>query len=267
MVLLALGPLRPMLISYLERVARQELPAADSGQPEEQLGQAEEAGSADAEAPATELPAADLRPADLADAEFRGELVLMVDGGIPAFTEEEKDAARASTGEETYSSLDSLGRCGVCTAVITKEMMPTEERGAIGMIKPSGWKVARYDDLIEDKYLYHRCHLIAFILTGENDNELNLITGTGHMNMEGMLPYERKIAKHMWKENAKVLYRVKPIFKGDELVARGIHMEGLSLDDNGEDICFNIYVFNIQPGVEIDYATGESRPMSQEDAG
>lgn len=160
---------------------------------------------------------------------------------------------------EDYSPLDTLGRCGSAMACLGKETMPTEKRGAIGMIKPSGWHTVRYDDLIEDKYLYNRCHLIAFMLSGENANECNLITGTRYMNVQGMLPFEEKTADYIKKTGNHVLYRVTPYFEGEDLVAKGVVMEAQSVEDQGRGICFNVFVYNVQPGVEIDYRTGESQ--------
>ena len=136
--------------------------------------------------------------------------------------------------------------------------MPTEERGSIGQVKPSGWQTVKYDN-VDGKYLYNRCHLIGFQLTGENANERNLITGTRYMNVEGMLPFENMVADYVKETGNHVLYRVTPVFEGDNLVASGVQMEAMSVEDEGEGICFNVYVYNIQPGIEIDYATGNSR--------
>ena len=158
---------------------------------------------------------------------------------------------------ENYSDLDNFGRCGVAYANICQEIMPTEERGEIGMIKPSGWHTVKYD-FINGKYLYNRCHLIGFQLAGENANEKNLITGTRYLNVEGMLPFEDKVAEYVKKTNNHVLYRVTPIFQGENLIANGVQMEAYSVEDNGSGIKFNIYVYNNQPGVMIDYKTGES---------
>lgn len=160
---------------------------------------------------------------------------------------------------EEYSELDNLGRCGVAYACLSKELMPTEERGKIGMVKPSGWHTVKYPKQIEDLYLYNRCHLIAWCLTGENANEKNLITGTRYMNVEGMLPWEEKVANYIDRTNNHVLYRVTPIFEGANLVASGVLMEAYSVEDKGEGIQFCVYCFNVQPGIEIDYLTGESR--------
>lgn len=158
---------------------------------------------------------------------------------------------------ETYSPLDELERCGVAYANICPELMPTEEREAIGQVKPSGWHTVTYDN-VDGKYLYNRCHLIGFQLAGENANEQNLITGTRYMNVEGMLPFENQVADYVEETEHHVLYRVTPIFQGDNLVASGVQMEAWSVEDDGEGVCFNVYVYNAQPGVVIDYATGES---------
>lgn len=164
---------------------------------------------------------------------------------------------------ETYSELDELGRCGVAYANICKEIMPTEERGEIGHIKPSGWHTVKYD-CVEGKYLYNRCHLIGFQLAGENDNELNLITGTRAFNVDGMLPFENMIADYVKETDNHVLYRVTPIFEEDNLIAYGVLMEALSVEDNGEGIKFNIFAKNIQDGIEINYITGESSLSGEE---
>lgn len=185
---------------------------------------------------------------------YSGTPYVEIDGNIPAFTEDEL----STKSYENYSELDELGRCGAAMANIGKDLMPTEERGSIGMIKPSGWHTVRYDDLIDGKYLYNRCHLIGFQLTGENANEKNLITGTRYMNMEGMLPFEDMVADHIQETNNHVLYRVTPIFEGDDLVASGVQMEAQSVEDHGEGIRFNVFVYNVQPGITIDYITGES---------
>lgn len=158
-----------------------------------------------------------------------------------------------------FSELDSLGRCGVAFACIGTDSLPTEKRGAIGMVKPSGWHTVRYDDLISDKYLYNRCHLIAYELSGENANEKNLITGTRYMNIEGMLPFENKVHDYVENTGNHVLYRSTPIFEGNNLIANGVLLEGLSVEDNGNDISFCVYCYNVQPGIDIDYATGNSK--------
>lgn len=158
---------------------------------------------------------------------------------------------------ETYSELDSLGRCGVAYANVCLDIMPTEPRGDIGQVKPSGWQTAKYD-CVDGKYLYNRCHLIGYQLAGENANERNLITGTRYMNVEGMLPFENMVDDYVEETGNHVLYRVTPVFEGTNLVASGVQIEAFSVEDEGEGLCFNVYVYNVQPGITIDYATGES---------
>lgn len=158
---------------------------------------------------------------------------------------------------EYYSELDSLNRCGVAVACIGQDLMPTEERGSIGSVKPTGWQTAKYD-IVDGKYLYNRCHLIGFQLTGENANRKNLITGTRAFNVDGMLPFENMVADYVKETGNHVLYRVTPVFEGDELVARGVRMEAFSVEDNGAGILFHVFIYNIQPGICIDYATGKS---------
>ncbi len=158
---------------------------------------------------------------------------------------------------EQYSELDSLGRCGVAFSNIGKDLMPTEERGNIGSVKPSGWQTAKYDG-IDGNYLYNRCHLIGFQLTGENANNKNLITGTRYMNVQGMLPFENMVADYIKETNNHVLFRVTPIFKEDNLLASGVLMEAYSVEDNGEGVKFCVYCYNVQPGIEINYSNGES---------
>lgn len=187
---------------------------------------------------------------------------------IPAYTDEpyvllqenvpDFDSSDFTTQAfETYAPLDELDRCGVAYANICTELMPTEERGSIGQVKPSGWHTVTYDN-VDGRYLYNRCHLIGFQLAGENANEQNLITGTRYMNVEGMLPFENQVADYVEETENHVLYRVTPIFQGDNLVASGVQMEAWSVEDQGEGVCFNVYVYNVQPGITIDYATGES---------
>ena len=158
---------------------------------------------------------------------------------------------------EYYADLDALNRCTYTYAVIGQDLMPTEDRGNIGQVKPTGWVTAKYD-FVDGKYLYNRCHLIGFQLTGENANECNLITGTRYMNVDGMLPFENMVADYIKETGNHVAYRVIPVFEGDNLLASGVTMEAWSVEDEGEGICFFVYVYNVQPGVEIDYATGES---------
>lgn len=158
---------------------------------------------------------------------------------------------------ETYSDLDPLGRCGVAYANVCLDIMPTEPRGEIGQVKPTGWHAVKYD-CVDGKYLYNRCHLIGYQLAGENANRQNLITGTRYLNVTGMLPFENMVDDYVEDTENHVLYRVTPIFDGDNLVASGVQMEAFSVEDEGEGLCFNVYVYNVQPGVVIDYATGES---------
>ena len=180
-----------------------------------------------------------------------------INNNIPYFTEENF----TEEAFEKYSELDSLGRSGVAIANICKEIMPPKDaqRGEIGGVKPTGWIQKRYDNLIKDKYLYNRCHLIGWQLAGENANKNNLITGTRYLNTEGMLPFENEVAEYLDKNvNNHVLYRVTPIFEGNNLLASGVQMEAWSVEDKGKGVCFNIYCYNVQPGIVIDYATGES---------
>ncbi len=176
-----------------------------------------------------------------------------INDNIPYFTDDEI----TTDVFEEYSELDSLGRCGVAYANICQELMPTEKRQSIGTIKPTGWQIAKYD-FVDGKYLYNRCHLIGFQLAGENANEKNLITGTRYMNVDGMLPFENMVADYVKETDNHVLYRVTPLFDGNNLVASGVEMEAYSVEDDGEGICFNVYVYNVQPGVVIDYATGDN---------
>jgi len=185
---------------------------------------------------------------------FSGQPYVVINENVPFFTEEDM----AAKSYESYAELDALGRCGVAVSCIGKELMPTEDRGSIGQIKPSGWQTVRYD-FVDGKYLYNRCHLIGFQLTGENANRSNLITGTRYMNTEGMLPFENMVADYIKETGNHVMYRVTPIFEGEELVARGILMEAKSVEDGGDGILFCVYVYNSQPGVTIDYLTGKSQ--------
>ena len=186
------------------------------------------------------------------------EAYIEVNGNIPYFT----DADKTTTAYEKYSELDSLGRCGVVMACIGRELMPKadEERGSISSVTPSGWEQAKYDTaLIDGGYLYNRAHLIGWQLTAENANERNLITGTRYFNVDGMLPFENMVADYIKETGNHVLYRVTPDFQGNNLVATGVTMEAYSVEDNGEGIQFCVYVYNFQPGILIDYATGKSR--------
>ena len=186
---------------------------------------------------------------------YSGKAYTSVNGNVPYFSA----AELATQSFETYSDLDSLGRCGVTYACIGKDLMPTEERGSIGMVKPTGWHTVRYDDLVDGKYLYNRCHLIGYQLTGENANTKNLITGTRYLNIEGMLPFENMVADYIQETNNHVLYRVTPIFEGNNLLANGVLMEGYSVEDKGAGVSYCVFAYNVQPGIEIDYATGESK--------
>lgn len=187
--------------------------------------------------------------------EFTGLPYVQINGNKPYWDTSEITAEVY----ETYSELDELGRCGVAYANICIDLMPTAEREEIGMIKPTGWHTIKYPEVIEDRYLYNRCHLIGYQLAGENANEKNLITGTRYMNIEGMLPFENEVATYVKKSGNHVMYRVTPIFEGENLLASGVLMEAYSVEDVGAGVCFCVYVFNIQPGIEIDYATGESK--------
>lgn len=188
------------------------------------------------------------------DIVYSGSPYLVLNNNIPFFTKENLPAESF----EYYSDLDGLGRCGIACANIGKDIMPEEERGNIGQIKPSGWHTVKCD-IIDGIYLYNRCHLIAYELSGENANEKNLITGTRYMNIAGMLPFENKVADYVKETDNHVLYRVAPVYAAeDDLLAYGVIMEGWSVEDDGEGICYNVFVFNVQPGIRIDYATGES---------
>lgn len=184
---------------------------------------------------------------------YKGAPYSVVDNNVPAFD----DSELTTTSYESYAPLDSLGRCGIAVASIGRDIMPTEERGAIGQVKPSGWHTVKYD-CVDGKYLYNRCHLIGFQLSGENANEKNLITGTRYLNVEGMLPFENMVADYVKETGNHVAYRVTPIFEGENLVATGVQMEAYSVEDSGEGICFNVFCFNVQPGVVINYADGTS---------
>lgn len=184
---------------------------------------------------------------------YDGKAYVAVNNNEPFFM----DSDMTTTAFENYSDLDSLGRCGVAYANICKDIMPTEERGKIGMIKPSGWHTVKYD-VIKDRYLYNRCHLIGYQLAGENANPKNLITGTRYLNVEGMLPFENLVADYVNNTGNHVLYRVTPMFSGSNLVANGVLIEAKSVEDNGGGILFNVYCYNVQPGVGINYENGDS---------
>ena len=185
--------------------------------------------------------------------DYSGNAYIAINDNIPYFTQDDI----TTESFEFYSPLDNLGRCQEAFANIGTDIMPTEDRGSISQVKPSGWQSVKYD-FVDGKYLYNRCHLIGFQLTGENANEENLITGTRYLNIEGMLPFENMTADYVIETGNHVLYRATPIFEGENLLANGVLLEGYSVEDKGEGICFCIYAYNVQPGVNIDYATGES---------
>ena len=184
---------------------------------------------------------------------YSGKAFVNINNGNPGFSSSELK----TKSYEYYSPLDRLGRCGVVHACIGRDIMPTEDRGSIGMVKPTGWHTVKYD-CVDGKYLYNRCHLIGFQLTGENANEENLITGTRYMNVTGMLPFENMVADYVKETGNHVMYRVTPLYKGNNLLAHGVHMEAYSVEDDGDGICFNVFVYNVQPQITIDYATGDS---------
>ena len=186
--------------------------------------------------------------------EYSGFDSIELNGNVPMFNQYDI----ANLKGQWFTPLDSLGRCGSAVAMIDRSMMPTEERGYIGEVKPSGWHTVKYPDLVSDLYLYNRCHLIGYALTGENANELNLITGTRYFNVSIMYEYERKVLDVLENTDNNVLYRVTPLFYDNELVARGVEMEAFSVEDAGQSVCFNVFCYNIQPGICIDYATGDS---------
>ena len=190
---------------------------------------------------------------DMASLVYQGEPYVVINDNNPDFTE----ADMTTVSFESYGELDGLGRCTTAFANIGKDLMPAEKRGSIGEVKPTGWQTAKYDN-VDGKYLYNRCHLIGYQLTGENANAKNLITGTRYLNVDGMLPFENMVADYIKETGNHVLYRVTPVFSGDNLVASGVQMEAESVEDNGDGILFNVYCFNAQPGIAIDYATGNS---------
>lgn len=200
----------------------------------------------------SEVPSETITLANIPD--YFGEPYVVLNDNIPNFTSEDL----TTKSYESYSELDNLGRCGVALACIGTDLMPTKDRENISHIKPSGWQSAKYEQ-VDGQYLYNRCHLIGFQLSGENANKNNLITGTRYLNVEGMLPFENMVADYVKETDNHVLYRVTPFFESDCLVASGVQMEALSVEDNGEGISFHIYAYNVQSGIEIDYATGDSR--------
>ena len=191
--------------------------------------------------------------------EYSGTDQILLNENKPNFTEYD---FQNRTGE-MYSNLDVLGRCGTAMVILDRSMMPQEERGEIGHVTPSGWNQAKYPGVVDSQppYLYNRCHLVAYAMTGQNDNERNLITGTRYLNKELMLPYEIQILQYLDHSDHHVLYRVTPYFHGLELVARGVELEACSVEDRGEGVQFHVFLYNVQPGIRIDYLTG----VSQED--
>ena len=185
--------------------------------------------------------------------EYSDEAYVEINGNVPYFNADEL----TTTSYESYSDLDSLGRCGTAEACVGTDLMPTEERGSIGSVRPTGWHTVKYDG-IDGNYLYNRCHLIGYQLSGENANEENLITGTRYLNVDGMLPFENEVADYVEDTENHVMYRVTPVFEGDNLVASGVLMEAYSVEDDGAGVSFCVYCYNVQPGIEIDYETGES---------
>lgn len=194
--------------------------------------------------------------------DYDGKAYVELNGNVPEFSESEKTYSESF---EEYGKLDSLGRCTYAVSCIGKDLMPTEKRGSIGSVKPSGWHISKYD-FVDGKYLYNRCHLIGYQLTAENANERNLITGTRYLNVEGMLPFENDVADYIEITNNHVYYKVTPIFEGNNLVANGVQMQAYSVEDNGQGISFNVYCYNVQPGVAIDYATGDNQAVASSSA-
>ena len=189
---------------------------------------------------------------------FSGKPYVVLADNIPEFTDEQRQIRDL----EDYAPLDALGRCGTAFACIGQDTMPTEDRGSISSVKPSGWHSVQYEG-VSGGSLYNRCHLIGWQLAGEDANERNLITGTRYLNVDGMLPFENMIADYVTETGNHVLYRVTPIYEGNDLVARGVQMEALSLEDNGDGIMFHVFCYNVQPGIEIDYTTGESHEINK----
>lgn len=194
-----------------------------------------------------------IHPEAFSASDYDGEAYIVVNGNVPFFSEMEKDCTDCF---EEYSELDYLGRCGVAYANICQELMPTEGRESLRSVTPSGWHQKEYD-FVDGRAVYNRSHIIGFQLAGEQANEKNLLAGTRYMNVE-MIPFENMVADYVKEEDGHVLYRVTPIFHGDNLLCEGVLMEGWSVEDDGEAICFNVFLFNVQPGVEFDYATGEN---------
>ncbi len=237
--------------SSQQQESLQQAPAIEQAQETQQAqGSQQEEASAPAESASQEQQTFDLASVPA----YSGSPYVQVCNNQPLFT----DADKARGSFEEYGSLDSLGRCGVAFALIGTETMPTEERGSIGAVKPSGWHTVRYNGVVDGNYLYNRCHLIGYQLAGENANPKNLITGTRYLNTKGMLPFEDKVADYVERTGNHVLYRVTPVFEGSNLVASGVQMEAWSVEDQGTGVSFDVYCYNVQPGISIDYATGDS---------
>lgn len=194
--------------------------------------------------------------------DYDGKAYVELNGNVPEFSKSEKTYSESF---EEYGKLDSLGRCTYAVSCIGKDLMPTEKRGLIGSVKPSGWHISKYD-FVDGKYLYNRCHLIGYQLTAENANERNLIPDTRYLNVEGMLPFENDVADYIEITNNHVYYKVTPIFQGNNLVANGVQMQAYSVEDNGQGVSFNVYCYNVQPGVAIDYATGDNQAVASSSA-
>lgn len=210
---------------------------------------AEDKGDGDNESQDGEIPLPEGIPA------YSGKAYAELNGNLPQF----KDEEITDKSYEFYSPLDNLGRCGYTMACVGKDIMPTAERESISSVKPSGWVNNKYDaELVDGGYIYNRCHLIGFQLTGENANKLNLITGTRYMNVDGMLPFENMVADYVKETGNHVMYRVTPMYVGNNLVASGVKVEAYSVEDDGDGICFNVFVYNVQPGITINYATGDN---------
>ena len=211
--------------------------------------------------PSVAEPALDAQIITLSEIpKFTGNAVVEINNNKPYFNEKNY----TTSSYEYYSDLDSMGRCGICVSCVGKDLMPTGNKEEIGSIKPTGWNNVQYSSLDGD-YLYNRCHLIGYQLTGENANEKNLITGTKYMNVQGMLPYEDKVADYVEHTDNHVLYRVTPVFDGENLLASGVQLEGYSVEDQGKAICFNVFCYNVQPGIILDYVTGESSEEKQQE--
>lgn len=209
------------------------------------------------EEPQTVIPEPSVTLSDLPA--YSGDAYTVINGNVPDF----KDEDMSTDSFEMYSDLDELGRCGVAYANVGTDIMPTEDRGSIGKIKPTGWHTVKYDN-IDGNYLYNRCHLVGYQLIAENANERNLISGTRYLNVDGMLPFENMVTDYVKETDNHVLYRVSPIFEGDNLVASGVQMEAKSVEDNGEGILFNVFCYNVQPDIDINYATGDSSQVALE---